>query len=83
MAEFAKYVQENRERKRKRARAGSALCAICLDATVDTAFVPCGHMTACNLCARRVYASGRCPICREPIRDVLNTYLAGSNFEEP
>ena len=78
MAEFAKYVKEHGERSRKRRREGGDMCAICFDASVDTAFVPCGHMTACLDCARRVHQSGRCPICREPIVDILQTFCCAA-----
>ena len=76
MVDFQDYVKKQRKRPRVE---GSDICSVCLDRTIDTAFVPCGHMTACLSCARRLHADGTsCPICREGIGDVLQTYLAGA-----
>ena len=76
MVDFRDYVKKQRKRPRVE---GSDICSVCLDKTIDTAFVPCGHMTACLSCARRLHADGTsCPICREGIGDVLQTFLAGA-----
>ena len=44
MVDFRDYVKKQRKRPRVE---GSDICSVCLDKTIDTAFVPCGHMTAC------------------------------------
>ena len=74
MIGFQDYVKR-RQRRRPR-DAGDDTCSICLDRTIDSAFIPCGHQAACTECARRL--EGHCPICREPIADVLQTFLAGA-----
>ena len=73
MIDFQKYVKNRRKRPRE---AGDDMCSVCMDRAIDSAFIPCGHMTACLSCARRLTA---CPICREPIADVLQTFLAAAN----
>ena len=76
MIDFHDYVKK-RQRRRPRPRdTGDDTCSICLDRTIDSAFIPCGHQAACVECARRL--EGPCPICREPIADVLDTFLAGA-----
>ena len=74
MIGFQDYVKR-RQRRRPR-DTGNDTCSICLDRTIDSAFIPCGHQAACVECARRL--EGPCPICREPIADVLQTFLAGA-----
>ncbi len=79
MAEFAKYLKEQSERKMKRPREGVDLCSICMDHPIDSALIPCGHQCACIECARRLHERGPCPICRERIADVLQTFLAAAS----
>jgi len=80
MIGFHEYVKK---RQRRRAReANGDTCSICLDRTLDSAFIPCGHQTACLDCALRL-AGGPCPICREPIADVLQTFLAAASSSIP
>ena len=74
MIGFQDYVKR-RQRRRPR-DTGDDTWSICLDRTIDSAFIPCGHQAACVECARRL--EGPCPICREPIADVLQTFLAGA-----
>ena len=75
MVGFHEYVKR-RQRRRPRDTSDDT-CSICLDRTIDSAFIPCGHQAACVECARRL--EGPCPICREPIADVLQTFLAGAS----
>ncbi|KAH8066363.1 hypothetical protein JL722_801 [Aureococcus anophagefferens] len=50
------------------------LCAVCLDATKNAAFVPCGHR-ACRACADRCRAGDAgCPVCRAPVVDVIRVF---------
>ena len=74
MIGFQDYVKR-RQRRRPR-DTGDDTRSICMDRTIDSAFIPCGHQTACVECARRL--EGPCPICREPIADLLQTFLAGA-----
>ena len=71
---FHEYVK--RQQRRRPRDTGDDTCSICMDRTIDSAFIPCGHQAACVECARRL--EGPCPICREPIADVLQTFLAGA-----
>ena len=41
-------------------------CVVCRDAVKDTLLVPCGHLIACNACARNLR---ECPTCRARWRD--------------
>ena len=75
MIPFHEYV--NRRQRRRPCDTSGDTCSICLDRTIGSAFIPCGHQAACVECARRV--EGTCPICREPIADVLQTFLAGAS----
>lgn len=48
-------------------------CKVCMDKTVDTVFLPCGHLITCNGCAERVK---NCPMCRMLIRGTVRTFLS-------
>ncbi|KAH7844912.1 hypothetical protein Vadar_032985 [Vaccinium darrowii] len=53
----------------------SLSCVICLDAPVEGACVPCGHMTGCMSCLNEI--KGRnwgCPVCRTQIDQVIRLY---------
>ncbi|PKA46677.1 putative E3 ubiquitin-protein ligase LUL3 [Apostasia shenzhenica] len=50
-------------------------CCICCEAQVDSLLYRCGHMCACFKCAQELqWSSGRCPICRSLIVDVVRAY---------
>jgi hypothetical protein len=52
-------------------------CVICTEAEVSTVFYKCGHMCACNLCAFTLkQRRAKCPICRAPITDVIQAFIA-------
>lgn len=57
---------------------GSAMqeCAICMEAPVDTVFVPCGHMATCNSCAERLGKRKPCPVCRKKIKLVQRVFIS-------
>ena len=76
MMGFQKFVQNRRKRPRE---VGDDICSICMDSPIDSAFIPCGHQAACIDCARRLHGNAPCPICREPIADVLQTFLAAAS----
>ncbi len=48
------------------------MCFTCLDRTIETALVPCGHV-GCSLCTSRFITT--CPYCRSDITQVLKLYL--------
>ncbi|XP_058988519.1 baculoviral IAP repeat-containing protein 7 [Mustela lutreola] len=47
-------------------------CKVCLDRTVDTVFVPCGHL----VCAECAPALQLCPVCRAPVHSCVRTFLS-------
>ncbi|XP_042479131.1 uncharacterized protein LOC122060047 [Macadamia integrifolia] len=50
-------------------------CCICYEMQVDSLLYRCGHMCTCFKCAHELqWSSGRCPICRAPILDVVRAY---------
>mmetsp|Transcript_19754 Transcript_19754/g.34710 ORF Transcript_19754/g.34710 Transcript_19754/m.34710 type:complete len:867 (-) Transcript_19754:278-2878(-) len=56
-------------------RARERECKICMGGEADAALVPCGHLVACEGCARRL-EGGLCPICRRGVVGVQRVYLA-------
>eukprot|EP00040_Diaphanoeca_grandis_P006108 m.35965 g.35965 ORF g.35965 m.35965 type:complete len:358 (+) comp17228_c1_seq1:170-1243(+) len=54
-----------------------ATCAVCLNAAVEAAFVPCYHAQACSSCANEVMRNaGGCPICRQDVTSVQRIFLS-------
>ncbi|XP_056163479.1 flocculation protein FLO11-like isoform X2 [Syzygium oleosum] len=50
-------------------------CCVCYEKQVDSLLYRCGHMCACLKCAHEMqWSSGKCPICRAPIVDVVRAY---------
>ncbi|KAL8484606.1 hypothetical protein ACS0TY_027054 [Phlomoides rotata] len=50
-------------------------CTICLDAPVEGACVPCGHMAGCMSCMNEIKAKNwGCPVCRTKIDQVIRIY---------
>ncbi|KAI3997023.1 hypothetical protein MKX01_021299 [Papaver californicum] len=61
------------EFNRKQNRKGN--CCICYEMPVDSLLYRCGHMCTCFKCAHELqWSSGRCPICRASILDVVRAY---------
>ncbi|GLU08584.1 hypothetical protein SLE2022_254900 [Rubroshorea leprosula] len=51
-------------------------CCICYEVQVDSLLYRCGHMCTCLKCAQELqWSSGKCPICRAPIVDVVRAYV--------
>ncbi|XP_060219101.1 probable E3 ubiquitin-protein ligase LUL4 isoform X2 [Lycium barbarum] len=47
-------------------------CVICMTEPKDTAVLPCRHMCLCSECAKELrHQSNKCPICRQPIEELL------------
>ncbi|GFS44770.1 hypothetical protein Acr_00g0091890 [Actinidia rufa] len=54
-------------------------CSICYEMQVDSLLYRCGHMCTCFNCAHELqWSSGKCPICRAPIVDVVRAYANDS-----
>ncbi|KAI4373900.1 hypothetical protein MLD38_011960 [Melastoma candidum] len=50
-------------------------CVVCLDAPVQGACVPCGHMAGCMSCLEKIKAKkSGCPVCRTNIDQVIRLY---------
>ena len=61
----------------QRGSQGLGACVVCTDQECSTLFYSCGHLCACARCAFTLKArKAPCPICRAPIRDVVQAYLA-------
>ncbi|KAH7521979.1 hypothetical protein FEM48_Zijuj07G0089300 [Ziziphus jujuba var. spinosa] len=53
----------------------SSSCMICLDAPVNGACVPCGHMVGCMSCLNEIkHAKRTSPVCPAKIHQVLRVY---------
>ncbi|GMY34783.1 E3 ubiquitin-protein ligase SPL2 [Fagus crenata] len=52
------------------------LCVICLMRRRRSAFIPCGHLVCCQLCAISVEreSTPKCPVCRQEIRNSVRIY---------
>ncbi|KAJ0966494.1 hypothetical protein J5N97_023411 [Dioscorea zingiberensis] len=54
---------------------GNGSCVICLDAPVEGACIPCGHMAGCMSCLNEIKAKKwGCPVCRAKIDQVIRLY---------
>lgn len=54
---------------------GTSTCGLCMDAPMESAFIPCGHVFACEACADKIVKStGSCPVCRRRAHDALKLY---------
>lgn len=55
----------------------SSSCTICLDAAIEGACIPCGHMAGCMVCLNEIKAKKwGFPLCRGPIDQVVRIYSA-------
>ncbi|KAF9605655.1 hypothetical protein IFM89_017998 [Coptis chinensis] len=53
----------------------SSSCVICLDAPVEGACIPCGHMAGCMSCLNEIKGKKwGCPVCRASIQQVVRLY---------
>lgn len=54
---------------------GIGECVICFDGPQAAVCVPCGHNAICMSCAEEILDSTcECPVCREPIRELIKLY---------
>ncbi|KAL1535698.1 putative E3 ubiquitin-protein ligase XBAT35 isoform X2 [Salvia divinorum] len=55
--------------------ASHSSCTICLDAPVEGACIPCGHMAGCMMCLNEIKGKNwGCPVCRSNIEQVVRIY---------
>ena len=47
------------------------LCKICYESEMDALFYDCGHVVACEECAKQVE---QCPVCRKNVRAVVKIW---------
>lgn len=48
------------------------MCVVCMDAPLEVAIIPCGHVCACTRCAKQVT---HCPMCRKKKRNTMKVFL--------
>lgn len=64
-------LSEVNEKKQKE----ESCCVICLDAPVEGACIPCGHMAGCMMCLNEIKMKNwGCPVCRATIDQVVRLY---------
>lgn len=64
---------ERKDSNRRQQKKGN--CCICYEKKVDSLLYRCGHMCTCFKCAHELqWSSGKCPICRAQIVDVVRAY---------
>ena len=55
---------------------GASSCVICLDAPVEGACIPCGHMAGCMSCLNEIKEKKwGCPVCRAKIDQVVKLFV--------
>ncbi|KAK9991802.1 hypothetical protein SO802_026787 [Lithocarpus litseifolius] len=55
---------------------GASSCVICLDAPVEGACIPCGHMAGCMSCLNEIKGKKwGCPVCRAKIDQVVKLFV--------
>ena len=61
---------------------GSGDCVVCLEASKDHAFIPCGHLALCAACAalyerapeEHAWRRQGCPVCRTSYSKVMRIF---------
>ena len=67
LLEAAREIHEQAKEEREAHR-----CAVCLEGEREAVLLPCRHAVLCTVCSGLVQAtSGRCPVCRVGIAEVM------------
>ncbi|KAM3326776.1 putative E3 ubiquitin-protein ligase XBAT35 isoform X1 [Capsicum chacoense] len=68
-------VQNSKAHESNNPDGASSSCVICLDAPVEGACIPCGHMAGCMSCLNEIKGKKwGCPVCRAKIDQVIRLY---------
>lgn len=47
-------------------------CSVCMENQINTVLTPCGHVTVCEECGKKLEL---CPLCRSEIKQVIKCFL--------
>jgi hypothetical protein len=81
-AKLARAQQEKKRLERlEKEEKEKNTCKVCCAAPINTVFVPCGHIYACQPCAEQCVRGARaadrkCPVCRRGSTKVVVTYTS-------
>jgi hypothetical protein len=68
--------KERSDEESEYSEVGSTRCVTCISNDRNSLFMPCRHLVFCLECAHRhTTQSNLCPICRTPIKEVMNVFL--------
>ncbi|MCD7445815.1 hypothetical protein HAX54_000053 [Datura stramonium] len=71
----SRTVQKSGAHESNNPDGASSSCIICLDAPVEGACIPCGHMAGCMSCLNEIKGKKwGCPVCRAKIDQVIRLY---------
>eukprot|EP00011_Vannellida_sp_DIVA3-517-6-12_P011401 CAMPEP_0114619182 /NCGR_PEP_ID=MMETSP0168-20121206/8084_1 /TAXON_ID=95228 ORGANISM="Vannella sp., Strain DIVA3 517/6/12" /NCGR_SAMPLE_ID=MMETSP0168 /ASSEMBLY_ACC=CAM_ASM_000044 /LENGTH=352 /DNA_ID=CAMNT_0001830347 /DNA_START=152 /DNA_END=1210 /DNA_ORIENTATION=+ len=51
-------------------------CKVCFDSQIDCVLFPCKHSCMCHECATTVIKDFPCPICRQPVAEVVKIFVS-------
>ena len=75
---FAPHAEDGDFKMMKqRTRAMSEkLCVICMDKSIESVCVPCGHRCLCMDCSVEILKKkpSKCPICAQNVTQIIKTY---------
>lgn len=51
-------------------------CKVCFDSKIDCVLFPCKHSCMCHDCATTVVENFPCPICRQPVTEIVKIFIS-------